>query len=188
GTALIFLGLLTVLRGDFIGGIWWVLIGMFLQNASRMSYRQVLMRRALEGETVARFMNPDPVTVSPDISIEELVNRYVYHHHFKMYPVTDGDSLLGCVTLGKIKEIPREEWARKTVRDLMTSCSRENTISPGTDAMRVLTLMNQAKSGRMMVVDGDKLVGVITLKDLLDFFSIKLDLEGTRDAPGPDRL
>ena len=49
GTVLIFLGILNILRGNVIGGIWQSMIGFFLGNAARMSYHQVLMRRALEG-------------------------------------------------------------------------------------------------------------------------------------------
>ena len=39
GLALIVLGAVTVARGDFIGGMWWFLIGLFLRNAAAMSYR-----------------------------------------------------------------------------------------------------------------------------------------------------
>jgi len=63
GILLIVLGVLNVLRGNFIGGMWWFLIGMFLNGAAKSPYQQLITRRALEGEPVRRFMKTDPVTV-----------------------------------------------------------------------------------------------------------------------------
>ena len=48
GFLLMLLGGWSIFRGNLIGGIWWVLIGMFVRGASDMSYKQVLHRRALE--------------------------------------------------------------------------------------------------------------------------------------------
>lgn len=176
GIALILFGALSVFMGNLIGGVWWVLIGMFMRGASQMSYQQLIVRRSLEGEKVRRFMVSDPVTVSPSISIEDLVEDYVYKYHFKMFPVVDDGKLLGCVTLSQVKEIPREERHKHTIRGLAKSCTKENTVGPDEDAMKALALMNRTKSSRLMVVEGDRLLGVIALKDMLEFLSLKVDL------------
>lgn len=178
GMALVVLAVFSVFSGNFIGGIWFFLIGMFLKNASRLSYRQVLIRKYLEGETVERFMNDNPITVPSSITIEELVSNYIYKYHHKFYPVVDNGNLKGCITLSKVKEIPREMWGNKTVGELARTCSRDNTVSRSTDAMEALKIINRTRNSRIMVTDGARLVGIITLKDLLEFFSIKLDLEG----------
>ena len=75
-----------------------------------------------------------------------------------------------------MKEIPREAWSRETIRDVAGPCSPENTISPKTDAIKALAMMSQGGVSRLMVVDNGSLVGVVTLKDLLDFFSLKVEL------------
>jgi CBS domain-containing protein len=43
--------------------------------------------------------------------------------------------------------------------------------------MQALSLMARTGSGRLIVVEGNRLVGVITLKDMLKFLSLKLELE-----------
>ncbi len=48
GYLLILLGIWSAFRGSFINGLWWIFIGMFVRNASEMSYRQVKMRRLQE--------------------------------------------------------------------------------------------------------------------------------------------
>ncbi len=170
-------GVLLVLRGSW-AGLWYLLIGMFVRNAARMSYQQLLLRRALEGEPVARFMQANPVTVPRSISVAELVRDYVYRYHFKMFPVLDdAGRLAGCVTTRQVKELPREEWERQTVGALANRCTAENTIAPETDAMGALSRMSKTGVSRLMVVDGDRLLGILSLKDLMQFFALKMELE-----------
>lgn len=178
GALLIFLGVLQVLFGNFIGGMWWFLIGLFLRGASKMSYRQLEIRRALEGESVATFMKRDPVTVPPTISLTHLVEDYVYRHYHDVFPVLDGSRLLGCIGVKELKRVPRSEWAERSVEELIQPCSRDNTIPPQMDAVKALSIMNKTGNSRLMVADGERLLGVVTLKDLLGFLSLKLDLEG----------
>ncbi len=179
GVVLIAFGLLEVVgRQDFIGGMWLFLIGLFLRNAARMSYRQLLLRRSLEGEKVRRFMKTDPVAVPRAISVAELVENYIYRHHFKLFPVVDGGKLLGCVTTRQVRELPREEWDRQTVGSIAVACSPENTVTPDTDAIEALARMSRTGASRLMVVEGDQLVGILALKDLLRFLALKVELEG----------
>jgi Zn-dependent protease/predicted transcriptional regulator len=180
GLFLIFIGVLNVLTGNFIGGMWWFLIGMFLRGAAKASYRKQLTRRELEGESVSRFMKMDPITVPESIFIEEIVNDYIYKYHFKMFPVVkrdDNDKLLGCITTRQIKEVPREEWQTKTVGEIAEDCTPENSVKEETDAADALEKMNKTGSSRLLVLNGDKLVGIVTLKDMLKFLSLKMDFE-----------
>ena len=177
GIGLIILGIFQFIYGNVIGGVWMFLIGMFLRNAAQMSYQQLLVRKALEGEKVSRFMNTNPVAVQDSITVEHLVEDYIYKHHYKMFPVMSGDKLVGCITTRQVKEIPREAWSRETIREAASQCSPENTISPDTDAIKALAMMTQTGVSRMLVVENGRLVGIVTLKDLLDFFSLKVELE-----------
>jgi len=60
---------------------------------------------------------------------------------------------------------------------LMSSCADGNAVSPQTNALEVLKRMRTAGNTRMMVVDTDRLVGIVTLKDLLNFIAVRLDLQ-----------
>ena len=173
----IFLGILNILRGNFVGGIWWVLIGIFLNNATKISYQQLITKQALTGEPVSRFMVKDPITVTTGSSIDELVEDYIYKYHFKMFPVMEGYDLKGCITTKEVKAVHRKDWAHKTVGDIALKCSSENTIEPGVDAVKALSKMNKTNLSRLLVVEKQKLVGIVTLKDLLKFLAIKADLE-----------
>lgn len=178
GFSLSFLGILFIVRGAFISGIWILLIGMFLRNASQVSYKRLLILRILGGETVKRFMKSDPVAAPSSISLADLVENYIYKYHYKMFPVIKDDKLIGCISTREVKAINREEWGQRTVEELTKSCSSTNTIALNTEAVKALSIMNQTGNSRLMVAEGDRLVGIITLKDLLRFLSLKMNLEG----------
>jgi len=177
GVLLIILGVFTILRENFIGGMWWFLIGMFLQGAAKASYQQLLTRKALEGEPIRRFMQTEPVTIPPNISIQQFVEDYIYKYHYKLFPVVAAGKLIGCATTKQVKEVPREEWNQKSVGEIAIKVSPENTIEPHADALKALSLMNRSGASRLMVIEEDRLVGIIALKDMLNFLSLKVELE-----------
>jgi Zn-dependent protease len=180
GILLMAFAVFALFTGNFISAIWYFLIGMFLRNASQMSYQQLLIRAALEGESIRRFMTTTPVTVTPGMSIEQLVDDYVYKYHYKMFPVvTDAERhLAGCVSTKDVTAIPRQEWPKHTVEEVLKPCSLDNTVPPDADALAVLSKMNESGASRMLVTDHDRLLAIVSIKDLLRFIASKLELEG----------
>lgn len=178
GFLLMALGLMSLLGGNLIGALWQILIGMFLRRAAQMSYQQVLIRRALEGEPVSRFMNRELITIPPSLTLDRLVQDFVYRHHHKMYPVTRDGHLIGCVTTRHIQQVPRDRWQEVTVQEIAQPCDDANTTTPDTDAMDALAKLSQNELSRMLVVSDDRLEGILSLRDLMKFIALKVELEG----------
>jgi Zn-dependent protease/CBS domain-containing protein len=176
GTGLLVLGIVKFLGGNLVGGLWLALIALFLRHAAQTSYQQLLVRKALEGETVRRFMVANPITVPPELTVRQLVEDYILTYHHRMYPVLEGEQLLGLVSTRQVREVPREIWDQQLVRDILLSVSPGNSIAPNTDAVQALAKMNQTGFSRLLVVDHGRLAGLLTLKDLLNFFSLKVEL------------
>ncbi len=178
GILLMAFGVYQLLIGDFIGAVWYFLIGMFLRGAAQGSYQQLLVQRMLQGEPIRRFMNTTPVTVSPAISLEDLVENYIYRYHYKMFPVVnDSQELLGCITTKEVREVPRSEWAQRSVQAAMRPYCADDTVAPDTDSVKALAMMRKSQNSRLMVVEDGRLVAVLTLKDLLNFLSTKVEME-----------
>ena len=180
GLLLIGVGVLMAISipGGIFSGFWLAMLGLFVRGAAASAYQQLLLRRALAGEPVSRFMQANPVTVPRGISVLDLVQDYIYKYHFKMFPVVDdAGRLFGCVTTRQVRELPREEWDRQTVGSLAERCAAENTVGAEMDALEALSRMSRTGISRLMVVDGDRLLGILSLKDLLRFFSLKMELE-----------
>lgn len=178
GFALMLLGIIAFVQGNIIGGMWWFLIGIFLRGAATASYQRLMLHDILQKQPVSNFMRSDPVTVPPSVTIREWIEDYVYRHHFKMFPVVDDATLSGAVTIDDIREIPKKDWDKLTVRDVMKPCSDDNTIAAHMEMEKLLTaMMHPGKQTRYMVVDGERLVGVIALKDVLELVALKMEIE-----------
>lgn len=183
GAGLMFLGIIQVFglprvfNPNLIGGIWTFIIGMFVRSAARSSYGQLVVREALEGAKVKQFMVKEAVSVRPETTVKDLVDDFIYKYHFKMYPVVEGDRLVGCVTLDQVKTVGRDEWPSHRVEELARSCSAENTIGPDADVTVALAQMQRTGRSRLLVAEGGKLDGIISLKDIMGYIALKMDLE-----------
>lgn len=182
GLLLVVLGIVNLFGGNVIGGVWWIILGLFIRAASKMSYQQMLLREMLEGEPVRNFMRNEPVSVPSSATLKQLVDNYIYRYHHKFFPVVDGGELSGCISLNQVKEVPSEEWELRTVGDLAQACNDDNTITPDSDAMSALTTMYGTGASRVLVAENGRLQGVLALKDLMNFLALKLEVEGERKA------
>ena len=176
GLLLIIMGIIYIVRGNFVGGLWWFLIGLFIRAAAQSSYRQILARSLFHTKKVRDLMVSNPVTVPRSISLDDFIRDYVYKYRFQAYPVLSFGRLTGCIFLKQIASIPREEWAHHTVGAVALPCSGDITIGADEDANKALELMNRTGNSRLLVVNGDELEGIISLKDMLALLSLKMEL------------
>jgi Zn-dependent protease/CBS domain-containing protein len=185
GMILMALGVVTLILGHFITGFWWILIGFFIRSAGQVSYHQLFIRETLAGEHVRSFMTANPVTVPRVISVKELVEKYVFRYHHKLYPVMEQDRVVGCVTMQAIRDLPPDEWERQTVGAIAEPCGPDNTITPDEEAMEALARMSRDRRSRLLVMSGGTLEGVVTLSDLLKFLSLKMEFEKAKTGDRP---
>ena len=175
-------GIVQFFSGNWLGGIWSGLIGLFLNSAAQGSYQQVLVRKALQGEHVRRFMNPQPIVVPPSLDLRHWVEDYVYHLHHKAFPVASNGHLEGFISTQSLSKVPRTEWDRHTVGEVMDHDLKKLTVSPDADALVALETMQRTGMTRLLVTEGDRLVGILSLSDLLRFLSLKMELEGSDES------
>jgi len=178
GLFLVLLAVFSVISGNFIAGMWYFLIGLFVRGAAQATYQQTVLRDVLQDVPVARLMTTEPVSVEPSLLLDELVDQFFYKHNFKAFPVTDGTRLLGYVDLSDVKKIPRDQWHKRTVRDIAEESSQANTVVPSLDCAAALTQMLRSRRPRLLVASKDRLAGVVSQSDIFRFLAIRLNLEG----------
>jgi Zn-dependent protease len=190
GVFLILLGLFLFIRGAVLNGVWLFLIGLLLRGAASMAYQQALTRTALGGEPVSRFMTADPIAVTPETSIQSLVDDYIYRHHHKAFPVVRDGRLIGCIGTTEIGRLDRVQWQERLVESQMQPCGADQVTTPREDALQALAKMSRSGASRLFVTEGDRLVGVLSLTDLVQFLALKLELEGPQSVKerGPTRM
>jgi Zn-dependent protease/CBS domain-containing protein len=176
GVGIILLGLFWILTGNLIGGFWFVIIGIFLRSAAEGGYQQVVMKGALEGVKVKELMSRGVISVPSSLRVNRLVEDFFLTHKHVTYPVTESERIVGIITLKQVKEVPRDEWMEKTVREVMIPLREEIMLDPDGEAVDALQKMIRTGEGRLPVVKDGKAVGMITRRDILNLLEIKTDL------------
>jgi Zn-dependent protease len=187
GIALIALGVLSVVTGDFVGGMWRFLIGVFLRGAAEASYQQTLTQRTLSGVTVSQVMTPMPIAVTPELSVANFINDYVYRWHHRVFPVERQGLLAGQIGTQEAAALDRALWPSTPVGRVMRPCSPDQVIGPEADVIAALTRMRRSGITRLFVVEEGRLRGVVTLRDLLELLSTKIELDDARRIHGGAR-
>jgi Zn-dependent protease/predicted transcriptional regulator len=174
---LIFFGiLLFILSQNFLAGLWFVLIGLFMQQSAVGSYQAVIIRESLTGVQIRQVMKENVIAVDWLLSVDELVRDYIYKYQFAVFPVMNRDELVGMVSLEQVKGVAKELWMFKQVRDIMTVIEQVPHLQPTDDATEAFKRMVAEDVAGMPVIEAGKLVGMVSRRDLLDLFKIKSDL------------
>jgi predicted transcriptional regulator len=145
-----------------------VMIGFFLRQASSASYMHVVVEGALKGFKVRDAMRRDFVGVPPDISIQNLVDDYVFRHQLDCYPVLEGRELLGLVAVEDIRRISRRLWEATSVGEVMRKGAAGITVGPEDDLAGVLRKSVAMRCGHLPVVDGGEIIGIVSRRDIVE--------------------
>ena len=177
GLGLIIVGLMGLVTGAGFASLWWVVLGMFVRFAADSSNFQAQTKNVLAQKAVREFMTPNPITVSAETSVADLIANYIYHYDFEFFPVTDGGRVVGSVSLHEARTIPLDRHEQTLVREIMKPITADAIASPGDLAANMMTRMQETGASLLMVMDRDDLVGVIATKDLLRIVAIQSALE-----------
>jgi Zn-dependent protease len=187
GHLLIAFGVLVMLLDAeaVLTGLWLVLLGLFVATLARRSYEAAVVNERLGRRPVSRLMTDDPITVPPDLGLRSLVEDYVYRFHRKAFPVVTGRRIVGLVRAEAVRAIPRDDWDRHTVVDVMARDIDDLIIGPGASAARALRKMRAANSTRLLVVDAGRLVGVLSLSDLMSDLELAAPADEVEEPARP---
>jgi CBS domain-containing protein len=161
---------------SLVSGLWIIFIGLFMKQSAAGSYHGVLLKRALSGVPVRQIMTERIVSVDWLLSVQELVESYIYKHQFTHFPVFNRDEFIGMVSLDGVKTISKDLWGFKQVRDIMMPLEFVPCLKPTDDASEALSRMASGDIGRMPVVENGQLMGIVSRRDIMNFFKIKSDL------------
>ena len=169
-------GLFFIVFGDFINGLWIIFLGWFIRSGAETSLRQTRLTESLAGVRVGDIMTKELLSVSPDASVQQLVSDYFLVHPHGGYPVISNGKLLGVVTMSSVRSIPREKREVERVSEAMVPYERTVTVSPTALAIDALQLMAKNGVGRLVVMDGDRIAGMVTRGDLMKTMKARQDL------------
>lgn len=159
---------------QLFGGIWSILIGLFLNQAAQSGYQQLLLRRSLQGLRVQDLMTEDPDSIPGNMRVDEAVDAVFLSRRHTSFPVVGfANAPEGIVTLQMIRETPRERWKELTIRQVMVPLDRQNSTTSGEPLTVLLERMRSNPIGRFVVVDEGKLAGILSVSDILRHLRVR---------------
>ena len=174
---LIGLGGLQLLGGNF-GGLWLMLIGWFIMQAGSAGLAQASLRQALGGLRVRDVMTTEVKTVPADATVHDLIEDYFIRYTYGGYPVVSNGRVVGLVTLHELRNTPPETRTATGVERVMVPLAPRLVVDPGTPVIDALNRMTTSGAGRLVVLDQDRLVGLITANGILHLTQIRSALGG----------
>ena len=183
GFLFIFSGIWLIFSGFLLNGLWLAFIGWFLGNAAAGSYRQLAVQQLLESHLTSEIMTRDCLMVPSDTTILKLVNEYILPSGRHCLVVADS-RVLGLVSLQNIKAVPRDQWASKTVKEVMTPFKELKWVGPDEDLSSVLKILTEQGINQLPVVKDGNIIGMVARDNLLSFILAKSAHNNVPDKPG----
>jgi Zn-dependent protease/CBS domain-containing protein len=144
--------------------LWLVLIAFFVYMGASEEDKSTTVTVSLEKYKVGEVMSKDVISVEPEMKVEDL-SHFMFENKHLGYPVIKGNSLKGIVTFTDIRNVlPHERYA-VLVSDVMTR--DVVTLPPDASAAEAFKVMTINNIGRILVVDGDSVKGILSRTDLM---------------------
>ena len=159
-------GIVLLIFLNAFSGVWLAFIGWFLLQAAGAEDRYRLTRSALGGLRVRDLMVRDPVTTHPELTLAQFMDDVVWARRFTTYPVTEDGRAVGLLPFRCVAEVPRTEWERRRVRDCMLPTRQVPVVGEDDDLMDAAAELSEHDVRRALVLDGDRLVGLLSVTDV----------------------
>jgi CBS domain-containing protein len=181
---LMVLGGLEILGGAFVGGVWLILIGLFVRGLAGASYRGLVLRQSLEGARVADAMTRDVVQVPGDLPIRSLVDDFILTRGHRAFPVQEDGRIVGLVSLHEVKGVVPSARDTVRVRERMIPVSELPRVAPDTPLQEALVRMGAHGAARLLVFSGSDFEGLLTRSGIARFLEVRDALEEGPEEPG----
>jgi Zn-dependent protease len=178
GFLFIFAGVLRVFSGDFGGGLWIAFIGWFLDNAASGQIQQVMFQGWLAGHTVSQAMSSHCLAIPAELTLQQLVDEHILSGGRRCFLVNRGSDTVGLMTLHRIREVPRSEWATTSVAQAMLPLDKLMRISPDKELWTALQQMDRDGVNQLPVMTDNQVVGMLSREDVITFLRTVQELEG----------
>lgn len=167
GFVLIALGILQALGGAGFGGLWWVLLGLFVVTMANAEEQQLRTTTALAGVRVRDVMTADPETIGGDVTVADFIQHTALGRRHSSFPVLDHSGRLsGLVTLNRIRAVAPDQRATTVLREVACPPAEVPVAHPDEALTALLPRLSGCTDGRALVLADNALVGIVSPSDI----------------------
>ncbi|MBD2194808.1 MULTISPECIES: chloride channel protein [Calothrix] len=134
--------------------------------------------------TAKEVMQQRVETLDVEMTIEEALQAFSRSHH-RGFPVVEEGKLVGIITQSDLFKVRDRNLPNDTsIGEVMTS--KPITVTPQHNLRNVLYLLDRYQISRLPVVEGRKLIGIITRADIIRAEADHLNCENATMGPQPE--
>ena len=165
----IFAGVWQMFSGNFGGGLWIAFIGWFLDNAASAQVQQVMFQGLLAGHRVSQAMSTHCTAVPADLTLQQLVDEHILGTGQRCFLVNRGGNTIGLMTLHRIKEVPRGQWATTNAAQVILPLEHLKCVDPDTELWAALQEMDRDGVNQLPVTRDHHVIGMLSREDVITF-------------------
>ncbi len=176
-------GILTILSGSFVSGLWIILIGWFLQNGAQSYLYQYDIMKILSKVRLEELMKTNIISVPQDITVNTILRNYFNIYMKSSFPVTKLNyEIVGIVTLKRCLNVPEIERDTTIVRNIMSPKSEIKLLNVNDTAEKALSVMIKENQDKIFVCnDIDIVEGVVSKTDIIEAMDERKSFITTRN-------
>jgi Zn-dependent protease len=163
-------GVLMLVRGDAIGGIWLGVIGIFLSQAARGAEVESAIGTRIDGLKVADVMDAEPVALPEDLPLDRAEEEYFLRYGWPWFPVVDARGhFVGLLSHEAVTSLPEPIRPSRVVSSAMARTEPESSLRVRVEEPLEALLGREAlgRLGALMAVDAEgRLRGIVTVDQL----------------------
>lgn len=172
GWLLMALGIVSLLGGGGIGGLWWILIGWFISGLATMHYKQFSYEKALRNFRVSDLMRTHFTDIKADTPVAQFIDQYLLRSRQVLWPVERHGEIVGLVSLADVQELEENERQEKTVWNISRPLASVQSLAPDTAGRDALQELLKAGDEPLPVIQDGRVVGLIQHSDVTKWVSL----------------
>ncbi len=160
------LGLFPGIGADLIGGVWLVLIGMFMAQAAGSMEQHTRVTEHLAGLTVRDVMDAEPVLLPNETKLDRALDEFFLRYRWPWFPVTDLEGrFLGLASRDRVEAVPEELRPGSRVDEVVNrDAASDFRVRLDEPLETVLASEPLRRLGALVAVDDEDVVrGVVTI-------------------------
>ena len=174
--------------GNLGGGLWIAFIGWFLDNAASAQMQQVMVQGLLAGHSVVPGHEHSCTVVPEELTLQQLVDDHILGGGQRCFLVTRGERTVGLMTLHRIKEVPRADWATTSAGQVMIPFQQLKRTSPEAGLWTALQQMDRDGVNQLPVTRDSLVIGMLSREDVISFLRTLQELGGAADSASTKNL
>jgi len=132
---LMIVGVFYILSGEFLNGMWLILLGYFIKKSAENNYKQIIIGSLFKNYKVEQFMQ----IVKPvfyDTKVNDVINYYLPFYKVKTLPAVGKDGKFYLIDVNDINKAPPNAFIEDFLKEIQCFVSPYDDIYTAYDKMK----------------------------------------------------